>query len=68
MNTLGWMIAVIVCIYIAVCFGKIAAKYGKNPILFRDTIYHFANKPDYFRFLGILGFWKPEKSVSVRKG
>jgi hypothetical protein len=28
------MIAVIVCIYIAVCFGKIAGKYGKNPILF----------------------------------
>ena len=34
MNTLGWIITVIVCIYIVVCFGKIAAKYGKNPILF----------------------------------
>ena len=34
MNSLGWMIAVIVCIYLAVCFGKIAAKHGKNPILF----------------------------------
>jgi len=34
MNTLGWIITVIVCIYIAVCFGKIAGKYGKNPILF----------------------------------
>ena len=34
MNSLGWMIAVIVCIYIAVCFGKVAAKHGKNPILF----------------------------------
>ena len=34
MNTLGWIITAIVCIYIAVCFGKIAAKHGKNPILF----------------------------------
>ena len=34
MNSLGWVIAVIVGIYIAVCFGKIAGKYGKNPILF----------------------------------
>ena len=28
-----FIIAVII-LYIAVCFGKIAAKYGKNPILF----------------------------------
>ena len=34
MNTLGWMMMAIVFIYIAVCFGKIAAKHGKNPILF----------------------------------
>jgi len=34
MNTLGWIITVIACIYIAVCFSKIAGKYGKNPILF----------------------------------
>jgi hypothetical protein len=24
----------LLAIYIAVCFGKIAAKYGKNPILY----------------------------------
>ena len=34
MNSIGWIITVIVCIYIAICFGKIAGKYGKNPILF----------------------------------
>jgi hypothetical protein len=34
MSTLGWMMMAIICIYIAVCFGKIAAKHGKNPILF----------------------------------
>jgi hypothetical protein len=34
MNTLGWIMMVIGVIYVAVCFGKIAAKHGKNPILF----------------------------------
>ena len=34
MNTLNWGILTIVIIYIAVCFGKIAAKHGKNSILF----------------------------------
>ncbi len=32
---LGWSITVIVLVvYVAVCFGKIAAKHGKNPILY----------------------------------
>ena len=34
MDTLGKIILPIILIYIAVCFGKIAAKYGKNPLLF----------------------------------
>jgi len=34
MNTLGWIMMVVGLIYVAVCFGKIAAKHGKNPILF----------------------------------
>lgn len=34
MNTTGWIIMIVILIYIAVCFGKIAAKHGKNPILF----------------------------------
>jgi hypothetical protein len=29
-----WLIGVIVIAYIAVCFGKIAAKHGKNPFLY----------------------------------
>ena len=34
MNTLWGVIASVVLVYIAVCFGKIAGKYGKNPILY----------------------------------
>ena len=34
MNTIGWIITAVILAYIAVCFGKIAAKHGKNPILF----------------------------------
>ncbi len=34
METYGWIIAAIVLIYMAVCFGKIATKHGKNPILY----------------------------------
>ena len=34
MDTLGWVLLAIVLVYIAVCFGKIAAKHGKNPILY----------------------------------
>lgn len=56
MNTLGWITTVIVCAYIAVRFGKIAGKHGKNSITFWDPIYYFADKPDYFRLLGILRF------------
>jgi len=33
-NTIGWIITAVILAYIAVCFGKIAAKHGKNPILF----------------------------------
>jgi len=33
-NTTGWIITAVILVYIAVCFGKIAAKHGKNPILF----------------------------------
>lgn len=34
MDTLRWIVVAIVIVYVAVCFGKIAAKHGKNPILF----------------------------------
>ena len=34
MDTLGKIILPIISVYVAVCFGKIAAKYGKNPFLF----------------------------------
>ncbi|MBA4393048.1 MAG: hypothetical protein C0407_05800 [Desulfobacca sp.] len=34
METYGWIILVLVLVYVALCFGKIAAKHGKNPILY----------------------------------
>jgi len=34
MDTLEWVVVSIVIAYVAVCFGKIAAKHGKNPILY----------------------------------
>ncbi len=34
MDTLEWVFLAIVLVYIAVCFGEIAAKHGKNPILY----------------------------------
>ena len=34
METSGWIISIIIILYIAVCFGKIAARHGKNPVLF----------------------------------
>jgi membrane protein DedA with SNARE-associated domain len=33
-DTLGGIIVAAVVLYVAVCFGKIAAKHGKNPILY----------------------------------
>jgi membrane protein DedA with SNARE-associated domain len=34
MNTIGYVIVILLVVYVAVCFGKIAAKHGKNPILY----------------------------------
>lgn len=34
MDILGWIFVILIMIYIAICFGKIAAKHGKNPILY----------------------------------
>ncbi|NVM55476.1 MAG: hypothetical protein HWN66_17345 [Candidatus Helarchaeota archaeon] len=33
-NIVGKIMLPIILVYIAVCFGKIAAKHGKNPLLF----------------------------------
>lgn len=45
-------------IYIAVCFGKIAARYGKNPILF--GILSIVS-PINLIILGIWAFSNPNK-------
>jgi hypothetical protein len=34
MNSFLWMIVAIILFYIAICFGKIAGKHGKNPFLY----------------------------------
>ncbi|MFQ5865857.1 MAG: hypothetical protein ACE5IW_11570, partial [bacterium] len=34
MDILGLGVIAIVLVYVAVCFGKIAAKHAKNPILY----------------------------------
>ena len=34
MNTIGYVIIILLVVYVAVCFGKIAAKHGKNPFLY----------------------------------
>jgi hypothetical protein len=34
MGALGWTIVALVVAYVAVCFGRIAAKHGKDPVLY----------------------------------
>ncbi len=65
MNNMGYMVLTLLVIYIALCFGKIAAKHGKNPILFGVlSIISPIN-------LIILGYWAFSKvdnsSVRVKK-
>lgn len=51
MDTVGWILISILIVYIAVCFGKIAAKHGKNPLLYGIlSVITPAN-------LLILGYW-----------
>lgn len=51
MDILGKIMLPVILLYIAVCFGKIPAKYGKNPLLFGIlSIITLIN-------LIILGYW-----------
>jgi hypothetical protein len=34
MDIIGYGMVMLLIIYVGVCFGKIAARYGKNPILY----------------------------------
>jgi hypothetical protein len=34
MESLGWVLTAILLAYVAVCFGKIAIKHGKNPVFY----------------------------------
>jgi L-lactate permease len=58
MDVLKGIIVAVVIIYVAVCFGKIAAKHGKNPILYGIlSVISPIN-------LIILGLWAFSKSKS----
>jgi high-affinity Fe2+/Pb2+ permease len=61
METLGWMVVAAIVVYVAVCFGKIAAKYGKNPLLYGIlSIITPVN-------LLILGYWAFSSSEARKK-
>jgi apolipoprotein N-acyltransferase len=62
MNTLGWIVVTILLIYIAVCFGKIAGKHGKNPILY--GVLSIISPVNLF----ILGYWAFSDFESQNKG
>jgi hypothetical protein len=34
MESFGWVMTAIILAYVAVCFGRIAAKHGRNPVLY----------------------------------
>lgn len=51
METFGWIILALLMVYVAVCFGKIAAKHGKNPILY--DILSIISPINFF----LLGYW-----------
>ncbi len=62
MDMAGWVVMALILIYVAVCFGKIAAKHGKNPVLYGVlSIISPAN-------LAILGYWAFSDFESQRKG
>ncbi|MDA3863964.1 MAG: hypothetical protein PF689_08890 [Deltaproteobacteria bacterium] len=58
MNELKWIVIGCMTIYIAVCFGKIASKNGRNPILYGLLS---VISPINLIILGIWAFSKPEK-------
>jgi|GEM_PF-932963 len=70
MQPLHYIIIIVLILYIAVCFGRIASKNGRNPILWGIlSIISPIN-------LIILGYWafsgkkqkRPAKAASKKKG
>ena len=62
MDTIWWIVLSIIIIYVAVCFGKIAAKHSKNPILYGVlSVISPVN-------LIILGMWAFSKSETHKEG
>ena len=59
MDVIEKYIVPLIVVYIAVCFGKIAEKHGKNPILFGILS---VITPINLIMLGIWAFSKTEKS------
>jgi uncharacterized membrane protein YphA (DoxX/SURF4 family) len=61
MEFLEWVLAVILIVYIAVCFGKIATKHGRNPFLYGIlSIISPVN-------LIILGYWAFSKTKGKKR-
>ncbi|MFQ6093255.1 MAG: hypothetical protein ACE5OR_11385 [bacterium] len=58
MNTLGYIIIAFLMAYVAVCFGKIAAKHRKNPILYGVLS---VISPINLIILGVWAFSAPEE-------
>ena len=44
MESLGWVLTAILMAHVAVCFGKIAAKHGRNPVLYGVFSKHKAGR------------------------
>lgn len=59
MEGLGWFLIAVLILYVAVCFGKIAAKHGKNPILFGVLS---VLSPVNLIILGVWAFSKTDRS------
>lgn len=59
MEGLGWFLISVLILYVAVCFGKIAAKHGKNPILFGVLS---VLSPVNLIILGVWAFSKTDRS------
>ena len=62
MITPQWLVVGCLALYVAICFGKIAAKHGRNPILYGVLS---VISPVNLIILGIWAFSKPDAVKST---
>ena len=65
MTTPQWIAFVLLTVYIAVCFGRIAWKHGRNPVLYGLLS---IISPVNLVILGIWAFSRPGTSQSADEG